>query len=77
MNIHIALVSVALTNGLGYARAGLMGLTRIPVSHPLDGATGAFYVKGPVTGYGGIASSLKVLKFQDPGTHRVVYVSGP
>ena len=34
----------------------------MPVSHPLDGATGAFYVKGSVTGYGGIASSLKVLK---------------
>ena len=33
-----------------------------PVSHPLDGATGASYVKGPVTGYGGIALSLKVLK---------------
>ena len=62
MNIHIALVFVALTNGLGYARANLLGFTRIPVSHPLDGATGAFYLKGPVTGYGGIASSLKVLK---------------
>ena len=52
---------MALTNGLGYARANFMGLTRIPVSHPLDGATWAFYVKGPVTGYGGIGSSLKVL----------------
>jgi hypothetical protein len=62
MNIHVALVFVALTNGLGYARANLLGLTRMPVSHPLDGATGAFYVKGSVTGYVGIASSLKVLK---------------
>jgi hypothetical protein len=62
MEIHIALVFVALTNGLGYALANFMGLTRIPISHPLDGATGAFYVKGPVTGYGGIGSSLKVLK---------------
>ena len=43
MNIHIALVFVALTNGLAYARANLLGLTRIPVSHPLDGPTGAFY----------------------------------
>ena len=61
-NIHIALVFVALTIGLGYARAYLLGLSRIPVNHPIDGATGAFYVKGPVTGYGGIGSSLKVLK---------------
>ena len=35
---------------------------RIPVNHPLDGPTGAFYVKGLVTGYGGLKSSLKVLK---------------
>ena len=35
---------------------------RIPVNHPLDGPTGAFYVKGPVAGYGGLESSLKVLK---------------
>ena len=34
----------------------------VPVSHPPDEPTGAFYVKGPVTGYGGIASGLKVLK---------------
>ena len=44
------------------ARNNLLGLTRIPVSHPLDGATGGFYMKGPVTGCGGIGSSLKVLK---------------
>ena len=44
MNIHIALVFVALTKGLhvGYVRAGLLGLTRIPVNHPIDGPTGAF-----------------------------------
>ena len=35
MNIHIALVFVALTKGLGYVRAGLLGLTRISVNHPL------------------------------------------
>ena len=51
--------------GLGYPRLDLAGVNgRIPVNHPLDGATGAFYVKGPVTGYGGSASSLKVLKIQ-------------
>ena len=33
----------------------------IPVNHPPDGATGAFYVKGLVTGYGGIGSSPEVL----------------
>jgi hypothetical protein len=38
----------------------------IPVNHPLDGPTGAFYVKGPVTGYGGLESSLKVLKVLFP-----------
>ena len=58
----VSLVRVALTKGLGYASALLLEITRTPVNHPLDGATGAFYVKGPVTGYGGIGSSLKVLK---------------
>ena len=38
---------------------------QVPVSLPLDGATGAFYVKGPVTCYGGIASSLKGPKEQE------------
>ena len=67
MEIHIALVFVALTNGLWYARANFMGLTRIPVSHPLDGPTGAFYVKGPVTGHGGLESCLKVLRRKSAG----------
>ena len=49
MEIHIALVFVALTDGLGYARASLRGLARVPLSHPLDGPTGAFYVEKPVT----------------------------
>jgi len=49
------------------------------VSHPLDGATGAFYVKGPVTGYGGIAASLKVLQVLDanPGRPRHRRTVGP
>ena len=55
------LVFVALTEGLGYVRAGLLGLTRMPANHPLDGCRGLLRM-GPVTGYGGIASSLKVLK---------------
>ena len=55
-----------MTNGPGYARAKLLGLNRIPVRYPLDGATGAFYVKGPVTGYGGLESSLKVIKVLFP-----------
>ena len=38
MNIHIALMFVALTQGLGYVRAGLLGLTHIPVNHPLFGS---------------------------------------
>ena len=54
---------LALTNGLGYVSGGRRWpKPHIPVNHPLDGPTGAFYVKGPVTGYGGIASSLKFLK---------------
>ena len=60
---HRWLIFFALTNGLGYVSGGrLWPQIRIPVNHPLDGPTGAFYVKGPVTGYGGIGSSLKVLK---------------
>ena len=34
------------------------------------GATGAFTVKGSVTGYGGIGSSLKVLKHEFQPTPR-------
>ena len=59
-------VGACLTNGLGSVRPNLLGLNRIPVRYPLDGATGAFYVKGPVTGYGGLESSLKVLKVLFP-----------
>ena len=38
INIDIALVFVALTGGLGYVRAGFLGLIRIPVNHPLVGS---------------------------------------